>query len=85
MISSERPVEESEAELNKVLAGGREWNNFKGVEAAKAPLLQAIDAHAKAADEKRANAKIQLEEIEKWRSEEKETSALLRAKEHEQR
>ena len=87
VISSERPVEESEAELNKVLAVAKERMEQlqKEWEAAKAPLLQAIDAHAKAADEKRANAKIQLEEIEKWRSEGKETSTLLRAKEHEQR
>ena len=87
VISSERPVEESEAELNKVLAVAKERMEQlqKEWESAKAPLLQAIDAHAKAADEKRANAKIQLEEIEKWRSEGKETSALLRAKEHEQR
>ena len=87
VISSERPVEESEAELNKVLAVAKERMEQlqKEWEAAKAPLLQAIDAHAKAADEKRANAKIQLEEIEKWRSEGKETSALLRAKEHKQR
>jgi len=87
VISSERPVEESEAELHKVLAAAKERMEQlqKEWEAAKAPLVQAIDAHAKAADEKRANAKIQLEEIEKWRSEGKETSTLLRAKEHEQR
>ena len=55
MISSERPVEESEAELNKVLAVAKERMEQlqKEWEAAKAPLLQAIDAHAKAADEKR--------------------------------
>jgi hypothetical protein len=87
VISSERPVEESEAELHKVLAAAKERMEQlqKEWEAAKAPLVQAIDAHAKAADEKRENAKIQLEEIEKWRSEGKETSTLLRAKEHEQR
>jgi hypothetical protein len=87
VISSERPVEESEVELHKVLAAAKERMEQlqKEWEAAKAPLVQAIDAHAKAADEKRANAKIQLEEIEKWRSEGKETSTLLRAKEHEQR
>ena len=87
VLATDRPVEESEAELNKVLVAAKErleqlsaeWN------AAKTPLLAAIEAHAEGAREKRKKAKNQLEEIEKWRSEGKDTSSLLRIKEQEQR
>lgn len=87
VLGTDRPVEESEAELNKVLTAAKERMDTLTAEweAAKAPLIEAIEAHAVAAKEKRENTKIQLEEIEKWRSEGKETSALLRVKEHEQR
>ena len=87
VLATDRPIEESEAELNKVLNTAKErMEQLKAEwEAAKAPLIAAIEAHAVAASEKRENAKHQLEEIEQWRSEGKETSALLRVKEHEQR
>lgn len=87
VLGTDRPVEESEAELNKVLEASKERMEKLTTEweAAKAPLVEAIEAHAAAAREKRENAKRQLEEIETWRREGKETGALLRVKEHEQR
>lgn len=87
VLATDRPVEESEAELNKVLDAAKERMALLTTEwdAAKAPLLAAIEAHTAAASEKRAKAKKQLEEIELWRSEGKATSEKLRVKEHEQR
>jgi uncharacterized UPF0160 family protein len=87
VLSTDRPVEESEAELRSVLEAAKErmaqltaeW------EEAKTPLIAAIEAHAAAANEKRELAKKHLKDIEKWRVDGKETSSLLRVKEQEQR
>ena len=87
VLGTERPVAESEAELEKSLAAAERRTEALRAEwdAARAPLEGELAKHAAAAEARRHKAKEQLEAVQRFRAEMRDLALQARKKEDEQR